>query len=64
MSSVNTSGPAGAVEAESKASLQSRVDWGVFIPAAAITVIFTIWGITSNESLTAGTGAILELSHR
>jgi glycine betaine transporter len=60
VSSVNTSEPAGAVEAESKASLQSRVDWGVFIPAAAITVIFTIWGITANESLTAATGVILD----
>jgi glycine betaine transporter len=60
VSSVAISEPAVAAEAEAKASLRSRIDWAVFIPAAAITVIFTIWGITSNESLAAVTGVILE----
>jgi glycine betaine transporter len=60
VSSVNTSEPALAVEAEAKAGLRSRIDWAVFVPAAAITVIFTIWGITANESLTAATGVILD----
>jgi glycine betaine transporter len=48
------------VAAAAEGSLRSRIDWAVFIPAAAITMIFTIWGITSNESLAAVTGAILE----
>jgi choline/carnitine/betaine transport len=60
MSSVVTSEPAPVVEDESSGSLRSRVDLGVFIPAAAITVVFLIWGIVSNESLTAVTGAILD----
>jgi glycine betaine transporter len=48
------------VAAEAEGSLRSRIDWAVFIPAAAITMIFTIWGITSNDTLAAATGAILE----
>ena len=60
MSSAVTSEPAPVVEDESSGSLRSRVDLGVFIPAAAITVVFLIWGIVSNESLTAVTGAILD----
>ena len=60
MSSVATSEPAVVVEGESGASLWSRIDLAVFIPAAAITVIFLVWGIISNESLTAVTGTILD----
>jgi len=60
VSSATTSEHPVSVEAEARASLRSRVDWAVFIPAAAITVIFTIWGIASNDSLAAVTGAILE----
>ena len=60
MSSVDISAPAAAVEDESKASLRSRIDFAVFIPAAAITVIFMVWGIVANESLTTVTGAILD----
>ena len=39
--------------------LGPRVDLAVFIPAAAITVIFLIWGMASTESLAAVTGAIM-----
>ena len=60
MSSVVTSEPASVAESEAEAGLWSRVDLGVFIPAAAITLIFLIWGIVSNESLTAVTGVILD----
>ena len=60
MSSVVTSEPAPVAESEAETGLWSRVDLGVFIPAAAITLIFLIWGIVSNESLTAVTGAILD----
>ena len=45
---------------ETQASLRSRVDLAVFIPAAAITLIFVIWGLTASESLTTVTGAILD----
>lgn len=60
MSSVVTSEPALVAADESSGSLRSRIDLGVFIPAAAITVIFLIWGIISNESLTAVTGVMLD----
>ena len=60
MSNVVTSEPAPVAESEAEAGLWSRVDLGVFIPAAAITLIFLIWGIVSNESLTAVTGVILD----
>ena len=60
MSSVVTSEPAPVAESEAETGLWSRVDLGVFVPAAAITLIFLIWGIVSNESLTAVTGVILD----
>ena len=60
MSNVVTSEPAPVAESEAETGLWSRVDLGVFVPAAAITLIFLIWGIVSNESLTAVTGVILD----
>jgi glycine betaine transporter len=44
---------------ETAGGLWKRVDLAVFIPAAAITVIFLIWGIAAHESLAAVTGAIM-----
>ena len=44
---------------ETKASLRSRVDLAVFFSAAAVTLIFVIWGLTASESLLTVTGAIL-----
>lgn len=48
-------------DSEAGAPLWSRVDLSVFLPAAAITVVFVIWGLVSNESLTAVTSSILDL---
>jgi glycine betaine transporter len=45
--------------AEMAGSFRERVDFGVFVPAAAVTVIFVIWGIVSHESLAAVTGAAM-----
>jgi choline/carnitine/betaine transport len=39
--------------------LWQRVDLGVFVPAAAITVVFLIWGVAWPENLAAVTGAIV-----
>ena len=59
--SKETTEPVGSGDtSETQASLRSRVDLAVFIPAAAITLIFVIWGLTSSESLTTVTGAILD----
>lgn len=48
-------------ESEELAGLWSRVDLSVFLPAAAITVIFVIWGMVSNKSLTSVTSSILDV---
>ena len=39
--------------------LWQRIDLGVFVPAAAITVVFLIWGMAWPENLAAVTGAIV-----
>lgn len=39
--------------------LWQRVDLGVFVPAAVITVVFLIWGMAWPENLAAVTGAIV-----
>lgn len=58
MSNVEEHGPEGAVEGVT-GSFRERVDFGVFVPAAAVTVIFVIWGMVSHESLAAVTGAAM-----
>jgi glycine betaine transporter len=58
MSNVDKTGPDVAVD-ETQGGLWERVDLAVFVPAAAITVIFLAWGMVSNESLAAVTSAIM-----
>ena len=58
MSTVNNADPAAAVD--EAGGLWDRVDLGVFVPAAAITVVFLAWGMIAPESLAGVTSAIMD----
>lgn len=60
MSNSNKTDPAAAVEDEPAGGLWERVDLGVFLPSAAITVVFLAWGMLWPDSLAAVTSAIMD----
>ena len=58
MSNVNKADSAAADD--DAGGLWDRVDLGVFVPAAAITVVFLAWGMIAPESLAGVTSAIMD----